>query len=259
MRILDWLQLPEVTSLHGATVDAMNEFVHIFMAVLFVGWTIFFLYCLWRFWHKRNPKADYTGVRGHASTHLEVSVVIIEAILLIGFALPFWAQRVEAFPTGPDVVRIRAVAYQFGWAFHYPGPDGKFGRVHTDFYVSNPAGLDAEDPNGMDDIVSVGSLTMPKDRPVVIHVTSRDVIHNLSMVPLRVSQDAIPGAEYPTWFTPNKVGEWEIICGQLCGAGHGSMRALYNVVTEDEFDQWIVDNAPQPAAAAAAPDGGGQG
>ena len=248
MRLLDLMLVPEVTSAHGATVDAMDEFVHLFMAVLFVGWTLFFLYCLWRFWHKRNPKADYVGVRGHASTHIEVGVIIIEAILLIGFALPFWAVRVEAFPSGPDVAHIRAVGYQFGWAFHFPGPDGKFGRVDKDLYVTDPAGLDREDPNGMDDIVKVGTLTMPKDRPVILDITSKDVIHNVSMVPLRVSQDAIPGTEYPTWFTPTKTGEWEIICGQLCGAGHGSMRALYEVIEPDEFDKWVIENAPKPPA-----------
>ncbi|MCH1503009.1 MAG: hypothetical protein L7V86_05455, partial [Verrucomicrobiales bacterium] len=75
---------------------------------------------------------------------------------------------------------------------------------------------------------------------------SKDVIHNLSMVPLRVSQDAIPGTEYPTWFTPTKTGEWDIICGQLCGAGHGSMRALYTVIEGDEFDKWVIENAPKP-------------
>ena len=197
MRILDLLLVPEVTSAHGATVDAMDEFVHLFMAVLFVGWTLFFLYCLWRFWHKRNPKADYVGVRGHASTHLEVGVIIIEAVLLIGFALPFWFQRVEAFPSGPNVAHIRAVGYQFGWAFHYPGPDGKFGRVDTDLYVTDPAGLDREDPNAMDDIVKVGTLTMPKDRPVILDITSKDVIHNVSMVPLRARITVL--REISTW------------------------------------------------------------
>lgn len=251
MRILDWMQLPEVHSAHGATVDAMDEFVHLFMAALFIGWTLFFFYCLWRFWHKRNPKADYVGVRGHASSHIEIGVVIIEAILLIGFALPFWAQRVEAFPVGPDVVRVRAVAYQFGWAFHYPGPDGKFGRVSTDLYVTELAGLDRSDPNGIDDIVKAGALTMPKDRPVIIDITSKDVIHNLSIVPMRVSQDAIPGTEYPTWFTPTVVGEGEIICGQLCGAGHGGMFARYEVIESDDFDKWILENVPAPPAAAA--------
>ena len=251
MRILDWLKLPELTSLHGATVDAMNEFVHAFMLVLFVGWTIFFFYCLFRFNRRRNPRADYHGVRGHASSHVEIAVVIIEAILLIGFALPFWAQRVAAFPTGPDVCHVRAVAYQFGWAFHYPGPDGNFGRIDTELYLLDPAGLDREDPNGMDDIVKVGELTLPKDRSVVVSITSRDVIHGFASTPMRVSQDAMPGVETPTWFTPTKTGESEIICSQLCGAGHGSMRALMTVIEPEDFDKWITDNVPKPAAAAA--------
>ncbi len=250
-RVLDWLQLPEVASLHGATVDAMNEFLHLFMLVLFVGWTAFFLFCIWRFWHKRNPKADYVGVRGHASTHLEVSVVIIEAILLIGFAWPFWFQRVEAWPTGDDVVEVRAVAYQFGWAFHYPGQDGKFGRIDYGLYTENPVGLDKEDPNAADDFITVGNMTLPVDQPIIVHVSSRDVIHNLSMVPLRVSQDAMPNEDYPVWFTPTKIGEWEIICGQLCGAGHGSMRALYNVVSTGDYAKFLLENAPAPPVAAA--------
>ena len=255
MRILDWLQLPELASLHGATVDAMDEFVHLFMMVLFIGWTIFFLYCCWRFWHRNNPKADYTGVRSHASSHVEVAVVIVEAILLIGFAMPFWAQRVAAFPTGPDVCEVRAVAYQYGWGFHYPGADGKFGRVSTDLYPTDPVGLDREDPNGIDDIVKVGMLQIPKDRPVLIHVTSKDVIHNFSVVPFRVSQDAIPGTEYPLWFTPTKTGSWDLICGQLCGAGHGSMRAEVTAVEPEDFDKWLVENAPQPPAAPAPAEG----
>ena len=257
MRFLDWMQLPEVTSRHGAVVDAMNEFVHLFMLALGVGWTIFFLYCLWRFWHKRHPKADYAGVRGHASTHLEVTVVIIEAILLIGFAFPFWAQRAGAIPTGPDVVRIRAVGQQFSWAFHYPGPDGKFGWVSPEFFLEDASGLDRNDPNGVDDIVT-GTLTMPVNRDVVIHVTSRDFIHNLTMGPLRVSQDAVPGMEIPVWFTPTKTGRWEIICGQLCGARHSSMRAEYEVVTQDAFGKWVQENAPKPAAPELA-DGGADG
>ena len=70
-----------------------------------------------------------------------------------------------------------------------------------------------------------------------------------------MSQDAIPGAEYSMWFTPTKTGSWDIICGQLCGAGHGSMRAEVTVVEPGEFDQWLIDNAPKPAETVAADEG----
>ena len=124
--------------------------------------------------------------------------------------------------------------------------------MSTDLYVTDPAGLDREDPNGVDDIVKVGMLHLPKDRPVVMHITSKDVIHNFSVSPFRVSQDAIPGAEYPQWFTPTKTGSWDIICGQLCGEGHGSMRAEVTVVEPEDFDQWLIENAPKSAAKVAA-------
>ena len=82
------LGIPENFSAHGGQVDHMIDVVHWFMIALFVGWTLFFLYCVVRFWHRNHPKASYQGVRGHLSTHLEVGVIIVEAVLLLGFAFP---------------------------------------------------------------------------------------------------------------------------------------------------------------------------
>jgi dipeptidyl aminopeptidase/acylaminoacyl peptidase len=104
-------------------VDHMLELVHWIMLVLFVGWSIYLTIALIRFYRKRNPRADYTGVRGHASSHIEIGVIITEIILLLGFAFPLWATQVDQFPQ-PDV-RVNAWAQQFSWNFHYPGPDGK--------------------------------------------------------------------------------------------------------------------------------------
>src|SRR5580698_9565001 len=120
---------------HGYAVDHMLDLCHDFVAVLLVGWTIYFFYAIFRFHHSRNPKADYHGVQSKASAHLEFSVVLIEAVLLLGFALPLWGKRVngDQFPDKTDAVRVHAVAQQFQWNFHYPGPDGVFGRRNPDF------------------------------------------------------------------------------------------------------------------------------
>ena len=80
---------------HGYLVDQLLEICHWFMAFLFIGWSIYFIFTLWRFHRSRNPKADYHGVQSKASAHLEFSVVIIEAVLLLGFAMPIWAKRVN--------------------------------------------------------------------------------------------------------------------------------------------------------------------
>ena len=70
----DWLGLPPLASAHGGQIDGMLGWVHIFMLILFVGWGSFFVYCLFRFHRSRNPVANYTGVKSHASSYLEGGV-----------------------------------------------------------------------------------------------------------------------------------------------------------------------------------------
>ena len=112
--------IPELASEHGELVDLMLEVVHWIMLILFIGWSCFLVYVWIRFHKRNNKKANYHGFTGHATTHIEIGVMIVEAVLLIGFAYPLWSTRVEDFPTGDDVVRLRAVGEQFQWNFHYP-------------------------------------------------------------------------------------------------------------------------------------------
>ena len=94
--------ITDPTSEHGKMVDHMLEIVHWVMAVLFIGWSIYLVITICNCYHKRNPKANYHGVQSHASSHLEIGVIITEVILLLGFAFPLWANRVDQFPD-PDV------------------------------------------------------------------------------------------------------------------------------------------------------------
>ena len=165
MSLLEHIGLPENYSAHGGQVDHMMEVVHWFMLALFVGWTLFFLFCLWRFWHKRNPKASYEGVQSHLSSHIEIGVIIIEAVLLLGFAFPLWAERVDTWKDVQrmDPVRVRVVGWQFGWTYHYPGADGKFGRIDPALISgTNDLGIDYTDPNALDDFTAP-TLKLPKD------------------------------------------------------------------------------------------------
>jgi cytochrome c oxidase subunit 2 len=243
---------------HGYLVDHMLEFCHWFMAFLFVGWSIYFLLTIWRFHRSRHPKADYHGVQSKASAHLEFSVVLIEAVLLLGFALPLWGKRVngDQFPEGADAIRVRAVAEQFAWNFHYPGADGVFGDTHESRITgSNPLGLDANDPAGKDDIISKNELHLLNQKPAVVQITSKDVIHGFSLQHMRMSQDAIPGSRIPVWFRPIRTGEFELVCSQLCGAGHFAMRAILKVEDKAEYDAWVKETTDlqHPPAAAAVP------
>ncbi|MCB1077073.1 MAG: cytochrome c oxidase subunit II, partial [Verrucomicrobiae bacterium] len=207
------LWMTDIASEHGAVSNHMLAVLHWFMGLLTVGWGLFLIHILWRFRAKKQPKASYHGVTSHFSTHLEIAVVIIEVVLLLGFAFPLWATRVDDMPKDdPNAIRIRAVGEQFRWTFQYTGPDKLMGltdpfRIQA---ASNAIGLVSEDPNAKDDFTTINELVLPKGRPVIIQVTSKDVIHGLALVPMFIQQDAIPGREVPMWFIPSKTGEWDI-------------------------------------------------
>src|ERR1041385_5504884 len=92
------LGLPVLASEHGKDVDNLIIYVHWLMIVLFVGWLAYFAYALFRFHRSRNPKADYVGVKNHASNWIEGAVALIEGVLPIGVAVPLWAKAVDKFP-----------------------------------------------------------------------------------------------------------------------------------------------------------------
>jgi cytochrome c oxidase subunit 2 len=258
--------LPPNASEHGYQVDAFIEFSHWFMGALFVGWSVFFVYVLLRFRKGKHPVADHEGVKSGISTHLEFAVVLIEAVLLIGFAVPLWAKRVNQFPEDKDAIVVHAIGQQFSWNYHLPGPDGQFGRRDVALLSnSNQIGLDYNDPAAKDDIVTQAELHVLVDRPVIIELSSKDVIHNFCLPHMRMAQDAIPGQIIPMWFKPIKKGSYEVVCGQLCGLGHYSMKGMLVVDDPPEYQAWLKERAelsgtqtaPAPTEPPIAPTPGG--
>ena len=240
--MLSYLGLPVAASTHAGEIDNMIVLVHWLMLVLFVGWGAFFIFVLFKFRKGANPKASYTGAKGKVAKSTEIAVAIVEIILLVGYAIPAWATRVRQFPSESEAVVVHVVGEQFAWNVHYPGPDGKFGRRDIKLVTAdNPLGLDRTDPNAKDDITEINQLNIPVDRPILVHLSTKDVIHSFGLYEMRVKQDAIPGMDIPVWFIPNRVGEYEIACSQLCGLGHFRMRGMVTVQTADAFKQWLED------------------
>jgi len=245
--------MPEVASQHGAAIDSMIDYVHWLMLALFIGWGAFFVFTIFRFRAGRNKRADYKGVKSHTSTYLEIGVAVAEAILLIGFSIPLWAERMDDVPPPGESVVARVIAEQFVWNVHYPGKDGVFGRTSVDLInlETNPVGLDRDDPAAADDITTVNQLHLPVDKPAVLHLSSKDVIHSFSLPHMRIKQDTIPGLSIPMWFVPTvtteqmreKLGnpefQYEIACAQLCGLGHYRMRGFLTVHDQAGYDAWI--------------------
>ena len=259
LELLRYFGLPTISaSTQGPAIDDINVWVHWLMALLFVGWGAFFIYTLFRFRESKNPKADYHGIRSHFSSYLEAVVGVIEVALLLGFAIPIWASRVNDVPKGPDAIHIRVVGQQFAWNIHYPGLDGVFGETSVDKVdeVENPIGLDRSDEFAKDDIFTVNQLHIPVDTPINISLSTKDVIHSFTLTELRVKQDAIPGMEIPVWFeatmttdelleeikgTAREGRGFEIACAQLCGLGHYRMKGFMTIHEMDDYEAWLAE------------------
>src|SRR6266542_444264 len=257
-----WLGLPPLASAHGGQIDGLIGWTHVFMLILFVGWGGFFAYALVRFRRSRHPVANYTGAKSHTSSYLEVAVAVVEAGLLVGFSIPIWAARVDRMPSASESLVVQVTGEQFAWNVHYAGPDGKFGR--TDIKLidlqSNPLGLDRSDPAAKDDVTTLNQLYLPVNRPIIVRLRSKDVIHSFNVPQLRVKQDAIPGFTIPTWFVPNvttaemrtRTGnpefQYEIACAQLCGLGHAKMRGFVTVQTAEDFQKWLEEKSKKQSA-----------
>ena len=247
----DWfahnvLGLPELASANGRAVDDLMVYVHWLMLVLFVGWIIYFCYVLFRFNAARNKKASYEGSKSKLPSYVELAIVAVEAVLLLGIAVPLWAKNVSQFPKPEDATVIQIMAEQYNWNVRYPGLDGKFGQQDMKLIASdNVFGVDPADPAGKDDIQLLNEIHVPVNKPVLIYLSSKDVIHSLKLVAMRITQDAIPGLRIPCTFTPTKIGRYQIECAQLCGFGHASMsRGFIVVQSQADFDSWLKSKSP---------------
>jgi len=236
---------PALASVHGESIDSLFFVVLVVTGVAFVvvqGMLGFFIARYGQngseraaYWHD-NPKA--------------------EAILLIGTAviltvLVFMGQRVWAsfyFTDAPaDALVVQVTGEQFAWNFHYPGPDGAFGRTDTSLITAtNTIGLDRNDAAAKDDILVIGQMHMVTNRPVKVRLRSKDVIHSFFLPNLRVKQDAVPGMGIEIWFVPNKAGAYEIACAELCGIAHYRMKGALTIdASQGDFDNWYREQLAQ--------------
>ena len=120
---------PAAASEHAGQIDQMIDVVHYLMFAVFIAWGAFFVYVLMRFRARRNPKAHYVGVKSKASTYGEVAVAVVEGVLLLGFSIPIWAERVDQVPSESDSTVVRVVAQQFAWNVWYPGATASSGPL----------------------------------------------------------------------------------------------------------------------------------
>lgn len=200
---------------------------------------------------------------------LEIIWTTIPAIalaVLVAIGLRSWVSMTSEAPKDAEVVEI--VGKQFNWIVRYAGKDGVLGS--RDFRKINDAnnvlGLDWNDRNNMDDIISAnGELHLVVNKPVKLIIGSRDVIHDVGLSHFRMKMDAVPGIITTLWFTPKYTTKqmkeitgnpnfvYEISCDQMCGKGHYAMRGTIVVETEAEYKAWLATQQSYYSANQAAP------
>jgi cytochrome c oxidase subunit II len=257
MSIWNYLLPPPNASAQGKAVDELMLYIHLLMLVLFVGWLAYFLYTVFRFRKAKNPKADHVGARSHFSTYAEIGIAAVEVLLLLGFAVPLWAKAVDQFPvrTGnpqTDPIEIQIMGQQFAWNAHFAGPDDKWGKQDMkEASANNPFGLVGSDPDAKDDVTCLREpFRVPVNRDIICRISSMDVIHSFKLPRMRVTQDAIPGMTIPVHFRPVEKGAYIIICAQLCGNLHSTMKGEFMVVDQAEYDTWFAEKAKAGGAGA---------
>lgn len=254
--MLRFLNLPAQASSHAAEIDHVLGLEHWMMLALFVFWIAYFVFVLFRFRKGANPRASYAGMKSYWSVYLVFLVALAEGVLLVAYEMPLWRERTKNFPSAEEATVVRVVGEQFNWNVHYPGNDGQFGRTDVSLVgPDNPLGLDRRDPAAKDDITTINQLTVPVGRPVLIRLTSKDVIHSFAVYEMRVKQDATPGLDTPVWFVPTVTTEeirarlkrpefdYEIACSQLCGLGHFRMRGILTVTSEAGYRAFLAEEA----------------
>ena len=182
------------------------------------------VYAVWAF--RVQPDDDTDGPPIHGHTGLEIAWTVVPALLVISIGVVSAVVLSKNADAGSHPLEVKVFAQQFAWKFEYPGN------------------------------VKSEELVMPLDRAVQFHMQSADVIHSLWIPQMGQKQDVVPGIETEIVITPTRTGRFTLVCTELCGLGHATMRAPVRVLEQAAFAAWL---AKQKAASGGGGASGGTG
>ena len=219
-----------------STIDDTIDITFLVTGFVFVAVNLFLAYCVYKFRHKKGTLAHYEP----ENKKLEIWLTVLTSIGVAAMLTPglyVWADFVNP-PKDADIVE--AVGKQWQWSYRYPGADGKLGSVDTRHTTTqNPFGINPEDPNGQDDVLVLGDMHLPINRPVKMLLRSQDVLHDFAVAEFRVKMDLVPGHVTSLWFTPTVMGKYDVLCEELCGSGHYNMRSYVVVDSKEDHEVWL--------------------
>src|SRR6202035_2168213 len=234
-------EAPADISTHGHLIDEQMSETMAEAGISFLAAQLLLAFFIWQF-SNRGTETKLKSFPGGAKALVIAALLVVgvEVLALGVFGVKAWA-GVYLTPPKADAMPIQVQAGQFAFYFRYPGPDGKFGPVHPEMInegTQNLFGLDPEhDVESRDDVVTA-EMAIPVNKEIHLLMHAKDVSHSFYVPALRIHQDFVPGLDLSVHFTATKIGKYEIVCSQLCGLGHYSMRAYLSVMSPEDFDDW---------------------
>jgi len=219
--------------------------------IVFVAVNLFMAYAVIRYRHKDGVRAHYEPENAKLEYWL-IGITTVGVVALLAPGLFVWAQFVEV---PEDASEFEAVGQQWHWSYRFPGEDGVMGTTDARLMSDeNPFGMNPEDPNGQDDVLIFNSeVHLPVDVPVKVLLRAKDVLHNFAVPQFRVKMDMVPGLVSYIWLTPTRTGTFDILCMELCGIAHFTMRGKVVVETQEKFDAWLAGHPTYAEHAAKLP------
>lgn len=210
--VFKWL--PTSASEEFDRIQAVYWFATIISIGIFALVSAVVVYSVWKW--RVSPDDDADGPPIHGHTGLEIAWTAVPAVLVIAIGIVSAVVLARNGEAGNRPLEIEAVGQQFAWKF-----------VYSDY-----------------DELTSGELVLPVGQETRFTMRAVDVIHSFWVPNFGQKMDAVPGIETSILVTPDRTGEFEVVCAELCGLGHATMRARARVVPRAEFNRWIQDNRP---------------
>ena len=234
MTMIHWNGTEASTQAHE--IDTLLNVMIILSCFVFSIVIVMLGHCVWKYRVKPGDESD--GEPIHGNTRLEIAWTVIPTVIVLFGAIYSWIVLGDIESQASDALHIDVTAQQYEWTFNYPQPDGK--------------------------VVSSKTLVVPDNRQLSLHLTALDVLHSFWVPEWRIKRDLVPAGpggndvDNTVVVTPDKVGTYNVVCTELCGFGHSTMRALVRVVPTAQYESWL-KRQPEVTPSPGSPNGSSTG
>jgi cytochrome c oxidase subunit II len=228
----DWFG--DAASVERGPIDTLFDVMIVLSCVVFAIVLVMFAYALYAYRAKPGDESD--GKPVHGNTRLEIAWTLIPTIIVLFGAGYSWVVLNDIEAKASDRMPLNVIGQQFKWTFEYPEETVGSGESAAP--------------------VTTNELHVPVDRQLEVTISALDVLHSFWVPEWGIKRDAVPatdpeeeGIDNQFVVTPDEEGTFSLVCTELCGTGHATMRATVIVESQEEFDQWLAEQAEAQAPA----------